>query len=67
MKKNHLRAEFPPRVGILEEEINKAAVVPQNLKPPSEVGELLSFTQLWESLSISVLNCVTNVMKSQTL
>ena len=60
MKKNHLRAEVSPQVGVLEEEINRAAVVPQNLKPPPEIGELLSFTQLWESLSISVLNCVSD-------
>ena len=62
MKKNHLRAEVSLRVRVLEEEINKVAVEPHNLKPPPEVGELLSFTLLWESLSISVLICVKRLM-----
>jgi len=48
MKKNRLRAEVSPRVGVWEEEINKAAVVPQNLKPATEVGEL-SFTHFGET------------------
>jgi len=54
MKKNCLRAEVSPGVGVLKEEINKAVVVPQNLKPATEVGELLSFTHFGETLSTCV-------------
>ena len=55
MKRNHVTAEVSPWVGVLEKEINKAAVVPQNLKPAPEVGELLSFTHFGGNFSISVL------------
>jgi len=57
MNKNRLGAAVSPRVGVLEEEINKAAVVPQNLKPATEVGKLLSFTHFGETLSTCV-KCV---------